>query len=151
MSTPEGYSPEGRSIKRGTKKAIEERRNKVRGFLQKSVRSPTAIASQLNNEWEPWIIKNDIKVILKSAWVWVDEQAMMGFVGDVKLAVEELQNIEVHLQDIIQTKKTADSTKLRALQTKINCIEARLNLQGKGPILMRLKSAKALIAKHEVK
>jgi len=135
----------GQKITRQSKAKIEQRRNQVRSLLQKSMRSPTAIASQLKDAWPVHVIKNDIKFIMKGAWEWVDEQAMVGFVSDVKLAVEELQNIEMSLHEIIQDKDAKPSTKLRAIQTKINCVEARLNLQGKGPILMRLKKAATII------
>jgi len=134
-----------KTLHRDTKKNMNERRLLVQGYLQKSVRSPTAIASQLSNKWPVHVIARDIRYIMKGAWEWVDEQAMYGFVSDVKLAVEELQNLELQVNEIIQDKDEKAFTKLRAIQIKIDCINSRLNLEAKGPVLMRLKKAKSII------
>lgn len=138
----------GQEIHRSTKADIRQRRQMVRGFLQKSVRSPTAISSQLGDKWPVYIIENDIRYIMKSAWEWVDEQAMFGFVSDVKLAIEELQNIELTLQDIIQDKNNLSWIRINAIRTKVTCINSRLDLQGRGPMMMRLKKASSIISKQ---
>ena len=126
--------------------AVAERRDKVLQYIRSSVYSPKLIAKELKED--PETIRQDIRWLQDKANDWLNGMAKGGFIFDVQIACEQLEQLETELVAMKQDKDLM--TKHPGLKLKIigmlqQGYGLRIEMKRKGPLLMKLRQVQKLI------
>jgi len=126
---------------------IRDRREKVAQCLRKGLRSPSAISKIIDVKLN--IVNKDIKWLQQDSDVWLTNLAMGGYVHDIHNAVDALEALEVQLYALRDGKGIKEEKPylyLKIVHMIQDSIALRVNLETKGPILVKLQLLKTKIA-----
>src|SRR6185437_10974208 len=82
---------------------VAERRDKVLQYIRSSVYSPKLIAKELKED--PETIRQDIRWLQGNANEWLNGLAKGGFIFDVQIACEQLEQLKTELIAMKQDKE----------------------------------------------
>ena len=122
------------------KKPLDLRREKVANLLAQSISSPTKIAAIL--QISAYTVQNDLSWLKAQTKPWLYGLAENGYAFDCKILIEKLQGIEEQLEEMRQTarKNNAPVFEQIAILRELREVSiARINTEGKGPVLLTLR------------
>jgi len=125
---------------------VAERRDKVLQYIRSSVYSPKLIAKEL--QADPETIRNDIRWLQANANEWLNRLAKGGFIFDVQIACEQLEQLETELVAMKQDKELMarmPSLKIKIISELKSSYAMRIEMKRKGPLLMKLRQVQKLI------